>query len=1106
MYSASTARPVLAIIISGLACALDANAVGAEPADVSAIDAARQILDATGVEGGLVVHLGCGDGRLTEALSAEDGYLVCGLDVDADNVQRLRQRLGLTGSGGKVSVALSAGGRLPFVDNLVNLIVADGPTEVTNAEMMRALSPGGVAFVKNDGLWTKTVKPWPEEIDQWTHYLHDAAGNAVAEDSLVGPPRHVQWMGAPTWSRNHHTLASISSVVSAAGRVFYIVDEGTAASMAVPSKWSLVARDAFSGVLLWKRQIKTWAWHQQRFRSGPVQLQRTLVAEADRVYMPLGIDAPVSALDAATGEIIETYESTKGAEEIILDAGVLFVVTGSPATEHGAIDPSRRGKAPFPNDKSIVAVNARSGDVLWKWSDAADTRIVPVTLAADGSGVFFQAGKGTLCLDRKTGNQVWRWPGVKGNKPGKKPDARQTAEQAKAGAKKKPAKKKKSNQLRSPGWAVATLVVQDGVVLAADGKRLSALSSEDGKPLWNRECQPGFKSAVDVFVIGGLVWLGPDFAAGHDLRTGQIKKSGVAVDDVWTTGHHHRCYREKATERYILTGKRGIEFLDLASNDHTRNNWIRGTCQYGIMPANGLIYAPSHACGCFMEAKLYGFWALASESGRRKAGSGETDPRNGRLTRGPAYAEDNSQLSAFSSPLSEDWPTLRHDPSRGGSTEMALAAELKTAWQTELGGRISPPVVAEGFALVSIIDAHKIVALDAQDGEIRWTFTAGGRVDAPPTVYRGLALFGSADGSVYCLRLADGKEVWRFRAAPDNLNTVALDQVESVWPVHGNVLVQNGLAYVAAGRSSHLDGGIFLYALDPATGKIVSSSRVTSTHPVLDPDREKRKSRIERQESVQNATDYKTFTGPDLSDAFSMEGATTDVLVGDGSSVYLRQIRFDRDLVRQKERGLHLFSTARLLDDAENHRSHWVLGTGDFSRIPVAYSWIVYNPNRHGSHIVPSYGLMLSFDETTVWGVRRAGGGYQLFGQANQASSTKDEPPADFRRTEDGTLATVAWSKKLEMRPRAMLHAGGLLVLGGMPEPQEGSPLVSLYDGQEGGVLRIVSATDGEEVSESKLEFPPVWDGMAASSGRLYMSASDGTVHCLGGQVVEAVK
>jgi hypothetical protein len=317
--------------------------------------------------------------------------------------------------------------------------------------------------------------------------------------------------------------------------------------------------------------------------------------------------------------------------------------------------------------------------------------------------------------------------------------------------------------------------------------------------------------------------------------------------------------------------------------------------------------------------------------------------------------------------------------------------------------------------------------------------------------------------------------------------------------VHGNVLVQNGLAYVAAGRSSYLDGGIFLYALDPVSGRIVSSSRLTSSHPVLDPDREKRKSQTERVQIVQNATDYKTFTGPDLSDAFSMEGAISDVLVGDGSSVYLRQIRFDGDLNRQKERGLHLFSTARLLDGAENHRSHWVLGTGDFSRTPVAYSWIVYNPNRHGSHIVPSYGLMLSFDETGVWGIRRAGGGYQLFGQGNQASSSSAEPPADFRREEDGTLATPNWSVKFSMRPRAMLRAGGLLLIGGMPEAQDGSPLLSIYDGQEGGLLRIVSAVDGEELNETGLEFPPVWDGMAAAADGLYLSATDGTLHCLKG-------
>jgi outer membrane protein assembly factor BamB len=52
-------------------------------------------------------------------------------------------------------------------------------------------------------------------------------------------------------------------------------------------------------------------------------------------------------------------------------------------------------------------------------------------------------------------------------------------------------------------------------------------------------------------------------------------------------------------------------------------------------------------------------------------------------------------------------------------------------------------------------------------------------VDSPPTIYKGLALFGSADGYFYCLRLADGALVWRFRAAPLDRRTVAFGQVES---------------------------------------------------------------------------------------------------------------------------------------------------------------------------------------------------------------------------------------------------------------------------------------------------------------------------------------
>ena len=44
--------------------------------------------------------------------------------------------------------------------------------------------------------------------------------------------------------------------------------------MQVPGRWSVVARDAFNGVLLWKRPLSSWAWEQHGFRAGPVQLPR----------------------------------------------------------------------------------------------------------------------------------------------------------------------------------------------------------------------------------------------------------------------------------------------------------------------------------------------------------------------------------------------------------------------------------------------------------------------------------------------------------------------------------------------------------------------------------------------------------------------------------------------------------------------------------------------------------------------------------------------------------------------------------------------------------------------------------------------------------------
>jgi len=84
---------------------------------------AQKILTTAGVKGGLVVHLGCGDGKLTAALRANDRCLVHGLDRDAANIAKAREHIQSLGLYGKVSVEQWDGAALPYADNLVNLLV-----------------------------------------------------------------------------------------------------------------------------------------------------------------------------------------------------------------------------------------------------------------------------------------------------------------------------------------------------------------------------------------------------------------------------------------------------------------------------------------------------------------------------------------------------------------------------------------------------------------------------------------------------------------------------------------------------------------------------------------------------------------------------------------------------------------------------------------------------------------------------------------------------------------------------------------------------------------------------------------------------------------------
>lgn len=99
-------------------CVLSAACCGAPNAERSTQNAARetsweQIKEESGVKGGLIVHLGCGDGKLTATLGAGDAYIVHGLDEDAKRVAAARAHIKSRGLYGKVSVDVLEGGALP---------------------------------------------------------------------------------------------------------------------------------------------------------------------------------------------------------------------------------------------------------------------------------------------------------------------------------------------------------------------------------------------------------------------------------------------------------------------------------------------------------------------------------------------------------------------------------------------------------------------------------------------------------------------------------------------------------------------------------------------------------------------------------------------------------------------------------------------------------------------------------------------------------------------------------------------------------------------------------------------------------------------------------
>ena len=1036
------------------------------------------------VKGGLAVIV---DGEVEQAaeLHSTGRFLVFMLSSEAGSTAELRSELRKKNLLQHVSADRLRGNSLPFSDRLVNLLVAPkGLDGVEESEVRRVLAPHGAALVKNGNSWRSVRQPWPDTLDDWTHYLHGPSGNAVSQDAEISEPKGMQWLASPRWHRHHGRNAGVSALVSSKGRLFGIIDEGAVAHSLGKAKWFLVGRDAFSGVRLWDKPIEGWERMKEHFRAGPAWFTRRLVAEGDRVFATLALDAPVTALDAATGETLETYEQTAHAQEIVYRDGVLYVVTGVPLESEKWLWNKPTDHA---NLTSLVAVDAETGSVLWKKDGGEFSQIQPLTVAVNERILSVHTQNRLYGLDPESGKELWSIP-------------------------------RKAFRVR-PGWSNPTVVLADDVLLVADrdssvalsdlgnskkrvqqapagrlvyvrkanmcrGKEgtLVALDAETGKELWTAPCAGGFSAPADVLYADGLVWIGTDpsrtgndFTAGRDLHTGEIVRR-LDTKKAFPQTHHHRCYRDKATERFILLGRTGTEFIDLSGEgNHDRNCWVRGTCQYGVMPANGLVYAPPHSCGCFPEAKLAGFWALSSKSNLT-----DRVPNEERLLKGEAYSSPDSRASALVSSAESEWPTYRHDPQRTGSTSATAGSIEELTWEKEFSSRLSAPTVANGRVYVAEVDASTVHCLSEADGSHRWSFTAGGRVDSPPTVYKGRVYFGSADGRVYCLDAERGELIWSFLAAPLRRLVVSRDRVESAWPVHGSVLIHKGALWASAGRSSYLDNGIALWKLDPQTGDILARKQYCH---------------------------YGVETGlmDEVKDGQRMIGGKNDVLsAGEGETAFMRHTHFDGQL-EEIDPGLHVYSAAGLLDGEWFNRTYWIYGMrmwGEFKGWPTSAS------------VFPS-GRILSLEEdNTLYGFRRPGhswgledrNDYFLYRASFSPGKLRELVPPDdgypwsrWKRNHENPAIQKEWeTREIPVWARAMVSTENSLLVAGplKPEKPRGVDVEQLLAGKRGAKLLVISKENGEVHKELELSAPPVWDGMAVIPNTVILSCRDNSLRC----------